>query len=1005
LSRRQALRTYAVLELAVLLAALAIAAGAGLLTPILRWAYRDGDAGLGFAAVRLACGVAALLAPAIALGATFPMAVRCTVDSPAHLGGPAGRLYAANTAGAALGAIGAGFLLIPAFGLMRTTLAGVAATSASIVIALSLARRARADETPAAPLEAPVPPPDTRPIRRGRKTQPRAAVLPRTDEVHRHSPAVATAVLALTGLATFLFEVVWTRVLSMVLGPSTYAFAATLSSFIVGLACGSYAGAFVAERVRRPALALASVLIATAGAACAAIAQVGGLEPGWVMPSTAAAPTTLASLALPHVALAFRLTWPIAVGLGVAFPLSLEVAGGRDVLPARRIGGLYAVNTAASVAGALLAGFVAIPAVGLRATLLVAAGCVLAAAGVIVAWGAETSRVRLAGLAPIAALAAWMVASQPWDAGGLASGGYLYSRFVPAGVDRAAALAAGRLLYYEEGATGTVSVKELTGDRSLAIDGKVDASTARDMLTQKALAHLPLLLHPNPRTVAVVGLGSGVTLGAALVHPVASVEVIEISPEVIAASRYFEAENHHALDDPRTRLITGDGRSHLALTSRVYDVVISEPSNPWMAGVAALFTQTFFSTVRDRLAANGIFCQWANTYGISDADLRSIVATFRSVFPESTMWLAGDGDLLLIGSPAPLEPRLAAMTVAWTRPGVAQDLGRVHVREPFGLMSLYVGGPNEMTRYAGEAPVQTDDRMALEFSAPLAVFAGGQTTHDATLRSLLDGARRPTAIEQAFARAGAAEWRDRGEMMMGAQAYETAFMDYASAVRRAPTDAAALDGLVRAAAAARRESDAESLLKSLTTTLAAEPAPRVALAKLLGARGRFDEAIDAAGTATAASPGDAAAWEQLASLHADRGDVTRLKRTVEVMRRDFPGRAASWYFAASERFLDGNVSEALPLAQRAVEIDPDYADAYNLLGAAHAESGQTAAARQAFRASLRLDPRDSVTYTNLAQLELADGQRAVAAGLFAEALSLDPGSVPARDGLAQARAR
>jgi hypothetical protein len=230
-------------------------------------------------------------------------------------------------------------------------------------------------------------------------------------------------------------------------------------------------------------------------------------------------------------------------------------------------------------------------------------------------------------------------------------------RYLPAGADRDAALGAGRLLYYREGAMGTVSVKALTGDRSLAIDGKVDASTARDMLTQKALAHLPLLLHPNPRTAAVVGLGSGVTLGAALVHPLESADVVEISPEVVAASRFFDAENRRALDDPRAHLVAGDGRSHLALTRQRYDVVISEPSNPWMAGVAALFTDTFFRTVRDRLTPGGIFCQWAHTYDINDADLRSIVATFRSVFPEGTMWLVADGDLLLVGSTASLEPR------------------------------------------------------------------------------------------------------------------------------------------------------------------------------------------------------------------------------------------------------------------------------------------------------------------------------------------------------------
>ena len=137
------------------------------------------------------------------------------------------------------------------------------------------------------------------------------------------------------------------------------------------------------------------------------------------------------------------------------------------------------------------------------------------------------------------------------------------------------------------------------------------------MLTQKVIAHLPLLLHEHPREICIVGLGSGVTLGSALRHPIDHADVIELSPEVVEASRYFAAENHHALDDPRARLIVGDGRSHLLLSKRQYDVIISEPSNPWIAGVAALFTREFFAAARDRLAPGGIMGPWAHTYTTS----------------------------------------------------------------------------------------------------------------------------------------------------------------------------------------------------------------------------------------------------------------------------------------------------------------------------------------------------------------------------------------------------
>jgi tetratricopeptide (TPR) repeat protein len=251
--------------------------------------------------------------------------------------------------------------------------------------------------------------------------------------------------------------------------------------------------------------------------------------------------------------------------------------------------------------------------------------------------------------------------------------------------------------------------------------------------------------------------------------------------------------------------------------------------------------------------------------------------------------------------------------------------------------------------------------------------------------------------------ANASQWRNRAGMMMEVEAFDSAYRDYSTALELDPTDGPALDGFVRAATAARREDDAERRLRAIIQARTAEAGPRVALAELLGIRGRFDEAVAVASEATQIEPGAPAAWEQLASLHTDRGDVVRLAPAVKVLSSDFPSRAASWYFAASESFLRGDVAGALPLVRRAIQLDPNYADAYNLLGAIHGTAGDTNTSREAFRTSLRLDPRDAITYINLAQLEMAAGQRDAAADLFAEALSLDPNSMAAREGLMQMR--
>ena len=228
----------------------------------------------------------------------------------------------------------------------------------------------------------------------------------------------------------------------------------------------------------------------------------------------------------------------------------------------------------------------------------------------------------------------WYSVTPPdWDRQLLASGAYKYSRNLDSQV-LDATLRAGTLEYYKEGAAGTVSVRRTGGTRALAIDGKVDASNAGDMLTQRLLGLLPTLLHDNPRDALVIGLGSGVTVDAVIASgEVQRVDVVEISPEVVDASRYFEHENRQVLKRPGVRLLVGDGRSHLRLSTQQYDVIVSEPSNPWMAGVAALFTREFFETARLRLRPAGVFCQWAHTYEIAERDLQSIVHTFGSGLP------------------------------------------------------------------------------------------------------------------------------------------------------------------------------------------------------------------------------------------------------------------------------------------------------------------------------------------------------------------------------------
>ena len=1018
LPRRQALRLYALLEFAIAGCALLVPVALTGLQPMLAAAYADGEGGAWFGLIRLLSSVMVLLAPTAAMGATFPLAVRWFAGRAEDAGTETGALYALNTLGAALGAGLTGFVLLPWLGLRGATLVGVAVNAAAGAGALGLTRY-----TPEPRRTLPATASTVRPAsspQRGRRRQRRRATAgdgpanagSRAVAGRRDDPAplvgrtwLAASALGLSGFVALTWQVAWTRILALVIGPTTYAFSTMLAAFIGGLACGAAVGARLARWSRHRIVCLGMTLILAALGAFGALWLIAPLS--LTMARAVAEPDVLfGSVMGVQVMLAAGLLLPMTIALGAAFPLAVAVAARREETVSLDAGIVYAVNTLGAIAGALLGSFVLIPVLGLQQTVLAAGALGISGGGLLlltadVGWRARfaVTAVALTGLGAGAAL-------PDWNRSLISSGTYWNVPNV-ATQDLRAALEAGEILYYEEGAAGTVSVRRTAGSLALAIDGKIDASNAADMLTQSLLAHLPLLLHPDPRDVGIIGLGSGVTLGAALRHPIKRVDTLEISPQVVEASAWFEAENGAALDDPRTRLILADGRSHLLLSSQSYDVIVSEPSNPWMAGVATLFTREFFQAARDRLKPRGILCQWAHTYGISDEDLRSITGTFLSVFPDGAMWLVGDGDVLLIGSVGPLEPRLREITTTWERPGLGAALAAVGVRDAFSVLSLFVGSGTALQHYSAGAPIQTDDRNALEFSAPRGLYEAGRSTNEnaRNLRALSNRFTPPLAIRSAVESATAPEWRNRGLMLLNAAAYATAYDDLAGAVRLAPSDREALTGLVDAAGRSRREQDATRLFEQLASQHPANAWLRLELSRLLALQGEFDEAVAAAREALSLEPSSPAAREQLASLFVDLGDAASLEPIVRLMERVDPDSAGTLYHAAALQFLHQRYSEAAALGERVVATDPNDARTHNLLGAAYATLGQADEARRSFRASVRANPRDAVTYVNLGLLELQAADWAAAGGHFAEALTLDAGSTAALTGLADALER
>ena len=1004
--RAGTLRSYVVLELVVAVSALLLPIALGATVPALAWAYADGSAPAQFAVVRVAISLALLGVPAAAMGATFPIAA----DWYARNAADAGALYAVNTAGAAAGAIAAGFFLIPAVGLR----------------AHDLGRRPPEPDRRQRRLVAGVTDHDrTKPRRaqrprryllpRARKTNARSAPSLRSPRSPRFlpivtpAPGLACAAAGLSGFAALIYEVAWTRLLALVIGPTTYAFATMAAAFISGLAIGSAVGTRMARRVERPAVWLSAMLVTSAIAASGAAwltatrmpllvaGQVADparrLHAGGCDPGVRHCPAALADDAGARRG--------VSAGAGHGWPSSrLRRLSGRrrrlDGRPRRgtRLHREYDRGDCRSAHGGLRADARARPAPDLRnrrdrrrarRRRLPCGGARStpnrerrtiepSAASSAPSTGGRRSAFVVSAAVAVAAVAAILLLPR-WDHELLASGAYKYAPYL--GTDNVeTVLRAGTLEYYKEGAAATVSVRLLTGTRALAIDGKVDASNAGDMLTQRMLGLLPVLIHGKAHDVCIIGLGSGVTLGSALSSgSVEQADVVEISPEVVEASHFFDRENGGALAKPAVRLIVGDGRSHLLLTPKQYDVIVSEPSNPWMAGVASLFTRQFFEAARARLKPDGLLCQWAHTYDISPQDLQSIVGTFASVFPQGTLWMIGGGDLLLIGArDGEILPRLGTIEPASRKGQVASTLVDVGIAEgtaPFALLSQFAGGPRELERYGAGALIQTDDRTRLEYSAPRGIYGRSREDNAAALRAL--AAPQPPAVRDALDRATDADWTSRGLMDLKAQAFASAYDAFGRAVALNSRNTAALSGLSDAAGGTNRLDEERQRLREIAVREPSNAAVLIELSRILAVTGDVQGALDTASEALRSAPGEPRAAEQLASVLADAGDGERLAPLADAMVARFPDRPEARYYQATALFLRGKPRDAVASAREVVAARPDHARAQSLLGTACAALGERDCALAAFGAAIRENPRDPSGYVNAGILTLQSG--------------------------------
>ncbi len=659
---------------------------------------------------RLLISTVVMLPTVTLMGLTLPLLIEALTREHRELSRKSGFLYGINCLGAAVGAGVAGFLLLPALGIFKTTLVAVVINLVIAVVGWSTLGR-----WPWSKLEtatgrrgdgASKPGTDPSPIRRFTDSPVRPYIL---------------AIFAVAGFCALNYEIIWTRIMVANIGPASYSFATILGCFILGLALGSSLYAAIARRIRDKVFSCGLLLMLAALAAVGAtlfLPRLPFLAASLIKPYTG----SFLTLSLVKYLLAGIVILPLTIFSGALFPAA-AAAYTRDASRlSEKIGRLYAVNSVGSIIGSLFAGFILLPLLGAHnAGLPIIALQFTLGLYVIAKRRGVRMTACLASLPLIACVA--LILLPRVDPKVLFGGSYLYFQQYLDSKTPGKLRENQDLLYHKDGPGGSVSVRKLQGHSKIffAVNGKTDGSSeGADMTTQTFSAHLPLLLHPDAENVLVIGLGTGTTFATSLLYPLKQSTCVEISPQVIEATKLFHPiYGGDPLRDPRAKMVVGDGRSHLFFSREKYDVIIAEPSNPWMSGTGNLFTEEYFQAMRHRLKENGIACQWLQGYRIKTETFKTIIRTFSQTFPHVSLWWVNinKGDFLLLGSRQQHRLSLSFLEEKIKEYKVEKHFYIKRLMTPYTFLRCFVAADDQLRQYAAEGEIITDDNTLLEFTA------------------------------------------------------------------------------------------------------------------------------------------------------------------------------------------------------------------------------------------------------------------------------------------------
>jgi spermidine synthase len=981
--RGNPIRIYGLLELGIAIFALVFPLLVAAFGPLYRGIYPalEGRFYL-LSLIRFLLTFSLLLIPTTLMGGTLPVLSRYVTRSLSNLSFRVGWLYSINTFGAVAGTFGTGFFLLPALGMRSTTYTAVAANLTIFVIALMLSRTA---------------------------VKPAAAAREERKITHGRAPSYERVVLVaflFTGLAALSAEVIWARVLTLVVGTTVYAFSTMLTTFLLGLAVGSAVFARVAQRSSRPRTVFAVLVLAIGFFVFASTVAFGRL-PVIYMKLYESVGTTWQNLVSVQFLLSVALMIVPTFLMGGTFPLVARIYATDLSRVGARIGTAYAFNTVGSICGSFIGSFVLLKFLGVESGMITVSVIYLAVGLVLYLAVAERVRggLRYAGSGAIVAGAVLMMVFSPgWDRKLMTSAVYVYSPVYETAEGLREALARRQILFYDEGPGATVSVERNQNILSIRIDGKIDASSGGDMITQELISHLPLLFHPDPDTVLLIGLGSGVSLGSAQTHDIEYIECIELLDNVIDAAHFYDDITYDCMSDPRLKLVVSDGRNHVRLADRFYDVIISQPTNPWISGVGDLFTLEFFTEVRQRLKPGGVICAWFQTYHMGEPELRSTLRTFVEVFPHASLWFSNESDVILIGSSAPIAID-RGLVERMARPRVREDLARVSIDEVADILSAQLLNEQDLRTFVqGASRIHTDDNMLLEYQAGRRI---AEATHVIHLSNFLAGLKPNryegmdetlngmvrTRVEARQLTMKATIQRIRGDLDGARNLYDRAYsiapQDQYVANKYAEIHLDAGDVHLVRGNLAHAMTEYQKALADTNHPDSWIAYDGIGLIHLM--TGDYMRARDSFTASVARNPFSADVHFNLAETLVALGDtpaaITGYERAWELNPKDVDtANNLAWYYAAA----DGDLEQALELAQFAAS-EGGQARNYDTLGWVYFKIGDLDEAQAALEQAVAAEPERVESLYHLALVHQGKGEENRAQELLRTVIRLEPG--------------